>query len=192
MHANFSRIGYTIAMSTQTAIFGSGCFWCTEAVFQRLKGVSSVMSGYAGGNMLKPTYEQVCSGSTGHAEVVKIEYDPSIITYRDLVEIFFATHDPTTLNRQGNDSGTQYRSTILYATDEERMIAESVIKELNDTRTFSKPIVTEVKPATEFYPAEEYHRNYYNQNENQPYCQFVIAPKLKKFKEKYNALLKEE
>lgn len=179
-------------MKLQKAIFGSGCFWCTEAVFQRLKGVTSVMSGYAGGNAPKPTYEQVCSGTTGHAEVVEIEYDPSVITYRDLVEIFFATHDPTTLNRQGNDTGSQYRSTILYANDEERIIAEDVIKELSDAKAFSKNIVTEVKPATEFFAAEDYHRNYYNQNENQPYCQFVIAPKLKKFKEKYASLLKEE
>jgi peptide-methionine (S)-S-oxide reductase len=179
-------------MTVQTAVFGSGCFWCTEAVFQRLKGVTSVLSGYAGGNMPKPTYEQVCSGDTGHAEVVKIEYDSSVIMYRDLVEIFFATHDPTTLNRQGNDSGTQYRSTILYANDAEKKIAEEVIKELTDAEAFSKAIVTEVKPMTEFYAAEDYHRNYYNQNENQPYCQFVIAPKLKKFKEKFNAFLKEE
>jgi peptide-methionine (S)-S-oxide reductase len=177
---------------TETATFGSGCFWCTEAVFQRLKGVEKVVSGYAGGTMEKPSYDDVCSGKTGHAEVVQITFDPRVITYRDLLEIFFATHDPTTKNRQGNDTGTQYRSVILYADDFQKKAAEDIVKELNDNKTFAKPIVTGVEPLKNFFSAENYHQNYYNTNTGQPYCQFVIAPKLAKFKQKFASLLKPE
>jgi peptide-methionine (S)-S-oxide reductase len=176
----------------QIAIFASGCFWCTEAVFQRLRGVMSVLPGYAGGSQDTATYEEVSTGATGHAESAKIEFDPAQISFRDLLEVFFATHDPTTLNRQGNDVGTQYRSAIFYVDDEQRQAAEAIIKELTDEKAFQNPIVTEVRPLDKFYPAENYHRDYYNNNTNQPYCQFVIAPKLKKFKEKFASLVKDE
>jgi peptide-methionine (S)-S-oxide reductase len=176
----------------QTAIFASGCFWCTEAVFQRLRGVKRVLPGYAGGSQDTATYEEVSTGATGHAESAKIEFDPAQVSFRDLLEVFFATHDPTTLNRQGNDVGTQYRSAIFYVDDEQRQAAEAIIKELTDEKAFQNPIVTEVRPLDKFYPAENYHRDYYNNNTNQPYCQFVIAPKLKKFKEKFAALVKDE
>src|SRR5437773_388484 len=161
-------------MKSEVAVFGGGCFWCTEAVFDELRGVRSVVSGYAGGNVKNPTYEQVCGGLTGHAEVIKIEFDPSQIGYRDLLTVFFATHDPTTLNRQGNDVGTQYRSIVLYASDEQRREAEAFIKELNETKTFGKPVVTTVEPLGEFYDAEDYHRNYYAKNPYQAYCQYTI------------------
>lgn len=176
---------------TDIATFGSGCFWCTEAVFQRLKGVSSVTSGYAGGTMDAPSYEDVSSGTTGHAEVTQIVFDPTVITFRDLLEVFFATHDPTTMNRQGNDVGTQYRSIILYADDVQKKAAEGIIQELKDEKVFSDPIVTSVEKLKNFFPAEQYHQNYYNSNPGQGYCSFVIAPKLKKFKEKFASLLKD-
>jgi methionine-S-sulfoxide reductase len=169
--------------TTESAVFGGGCFWCTEAVFQRLKGVKAVMPGYAGGKAPNPSYEQVCSGWTGHAEVAKIEFDPAVISYADLLEVFFATHDPTTKDRQGNDRGTQYRSIILYASDDQKKAAEDAIKKF--APDFPAPIVTEVKPLGEFYPAEDYHRNYYNENGAQPYCSFVISPKLAKFRKKF-------
>ena len=175
----------------QTATLAGGCFWCTEAVFQRLKGVSAVMPGYAGGAMDNPSYEDVSRGTTDHAEVARITYDPEVIKYRDLLEVFFATHDPTTMNRQGNDVGTQYRSAIFYENEKQRNEAETIVRELSDSNSFGKKIVTEVKKLDKFFPAENYHRNYYNQNEGQPYCQFVIAPKLKKFKEKFTSLLKD-
>src|SRR5262249_51475168 len=146
------------------AVFGGGCFWCTEAVFDELRGVKSVVSGYAGGAVKNPTYEQVCSGGTGHAEVIRIEFDPDQITFRDLLTVFFATHDPTTLNRQGNDSGTQYRSTVFYANDEQKREAESFIKELEAAKTFANSIVTTLEPLTKFYPAESYHQKYYANN----------------------------
>ena len=165
------------------AVFGGGCFWCTEAVFQRLKGVYTVMPGYAGGTTPNPTYEQVCTGRTGHAEVAKIEFDPAEIGYADLLEVFFATHDPTTKDRQGNDRGTQYRSVIFYASEEKKKAAEEAIRKF--TPDFPAPIVTEVKPLAEFYPAEDYHQNYYNENGAQPYCSFVISPKLAKFRKKF-------
>jgi peptide-methionine (S)-S-oxide reductase len=168
-----------------TATFGGGCFWCTEAVFKELRGVERVVSGYAGGQVANPSYEAVCSGRTGHAEVVQVTYDPSTVSYRELLEIFFATHDPTTLNRQGADAGTQYRSTVLYEDDEQRREAEAVIAELERERVFSDPIVTKVEPLGQFYPAEEYHQNYYAQHGRQPYCQVVIAPKLAKFRKTY-------
>ncbi len=175
---------------TQVAVFGGGCFWCTEAVFAALRGVHSVMPGYAGGSTKDPTYEQVCSGATGHAEVVRVEFDRTQIIFKDLLTVFFATHDPTTLNRQGNDVGTQYRSTILYDNEEQKREAEAFIKELNEAKTFSRPVVTTVEPLEEFYEAEEYHNNYYARNPYQPYCQFTIPPKLNKLHKQFAALLK--
>lgn len=176
--------------TTEIAVFGGGCFWCTEAVFQRLKGVISVMPGYAGGTTKDPTYAQVCTGATGHAEVARIEYDPAQISYNDLLTVFFATHDPTTLNRQGPDVGTEYRSIILYATDDQRREAEEFISRLNNSDPRGRPIVTEVRSLTTFYEAENYHREYYRNNSSAPYCQVVIDPKLEKLHKRFDALLK--
>lgn len=173
------------------ATFGSGCFWCTEAVFERVEGVHSVVSGYAGGIIENPTYEQVCTGTTGHAEVTQITYDPDIITYDELLQIFWRTHDPTTLNRQGNDVGTQYRSVIFYHDDEQKQLAEKYKEELNASGAWKDPIVTEIVPLTVFYKAEDYHQNYYENNPNQGYCSFVIAPKLEKFEKVFKEKLKE-
>jgi len=175
----------TFAMSEPTeslekASFGGGCFWCIEPFFEQLKGVESVVSGYQGGNVDNPTYNEVTSGKTGHAEVVQVSYDPAIITYIDLLEVFFDIHDPTTLNRQGADRGTQYRSSILYNTDEQKAQAEAAIKKLTADGVFSKPIVTKVEPAGVFYSAEGYHQDYFSKNPNAAYCRLVIAPKLKK------------
>ena len=172
------------------AVFGGGCFWCTEAVFDDLRGVHSVISGYAGGTTNNPTYEQVCSGSTGHAETIKIEFDPGKISFRDLMTVFFATHDPTTPNRQGNDVGTQYRSAIFYADEEQRQQAAAFIEELEKAKTFSKPIVTTLEPLKEFYPAEDYHQKFYANNPYQPYCQYTIPPKLSKLHKQFAQLLK--
>lgn len=176
----------------KVAVFANGCFWCTEAVFSMLKGVKSVMSGYSGGETKDPTYEEVSSGNTGYAESIKIEYDPNVISYDDLLAVFFNTHDPTTLNRQGNDVGTQYRSAIFYADDEQRTKAEALIRELNDGHAYDKPVVTEVAPLGEFYPAEDYHRDYYRNHADQPYCQLVIAPKLEKMQKRFAELLKRD
>lgn len=167
----------------ETATFGSGCFWCTEAVFQRLKGVESVVSGYAGGFVENPTYEEVCSGNTGHAEAIQIKYDPSQITYDEILEVFWKTHDPTTLNQQGNDYGTQYRSAVFYHTDEQHKLAEEYKKKLEAAKIWDRPIVTEITAFTNFYPAEKYHQNFYNNNPNQPYCSYIIRPKMKKLEE---------
>ena len=172
----------------EQATFGGGCFWCTEAVYLALKGVESVESGYSGGKTDNPTYGQVSSGRTGHAEVIQIKFDPSIISYKEILEIFFATHDPTTLNRQGADVGTQYRSIILYHDDEQRQIAQQTIINLKDE--YKNPIVTQVEPYTTFYKAEDYHQNYYENNRGQPYCRMVIDPKMQKFYEKYRDKLK--
>lgn len=172
----------------ETAIFAGGCFWCLEALFQKLKGVESVESGYSGGDIKNPTYEEVCTGKTGHAEVIKIEFDPSILPYDKLLEIFFEMHDPTTLNRQGNDVGTQYRSAIFYTNEKQKELAEKMMESL--APKYSSKIVTQVKPFTAFYKAESYHQNYYNENQNQPYCSLVISPKIHKFEEKYKDLLK--
>jgi peptide-methionine (S)-S-oxide reductase len=169
----------------QTAIFGGGCFWCIEAVFQRLTGVSHVESGYTGGQVNDPTYRQVCSGDTGHVEVVRVTFDPDQISYRELLDVFFSVHDPTTLNRQGNDVGDQYRSVIFYADEEQQRIAEDVIAEMNAAKAFPEPIVTAVEPAEKFYVAEGYHQNYYNENSRQPYCMFVISPKIAKLEKKF-------
>jgi peptide-methionine (S)-S-oxide reductase len=168
------------------ATFGGGCFWCTEAVFQNLKGVHSVVSGYTGGSVKNPTYQQVCSGTTGHAEAIQITYDPSAIPYEELLEVFWKTHDPTTRDQQGNDFGTQYRSAIFYHDDEQKALAEHYRKKLDASGLFPAPIVTEVVPFTEFYRAEAYHQNYYNQNASQPYCRAVIRPKLDKLKELFS------
>ena len=167
-------------------VFGGGCFWCTEAVFRRLKGVADVTPGYAGGSTTNPTYEQVCGGKTGHAEVVRIEYDSEVAKTETLLELFFAMHDPTSMNRQGNDSGTQYRSIILCASPAQKKEAESFMKKI--AGEYPKPIVTEVKKLEKFYPAEEYHMNYYENNKFQPYCALVISPKLHKLKEKFGLL----
>lgn len=174
----------------QVAVFGGGCFWCTEAVFKMLKGVTSVMPGYAGGTKPNPTYEEVCTGRTGHAEVIRIEFDPEKISYRDLLFVFFATHDPTTPDRQGADVGSQYRSIILSANQAQKQEAESFIKEINEAHSFGAPVVTEVKPLEQFYEAENVHHNYYARNPDQPYCQFLIDPKLKKVQKKFKELLK--
>jgi len=174
----------------ETAVFGGGCFWCLEAVFQRLPGVKSVESGYMGGRVENPTYKQVCTGTTGHAEVVRVSFDPSQISYRDLLDVFFAIHDPTTLNRQGNDVGTQYRSAIFYNSDEQRRESEQVIAELTAAHEFSAPIVTALEPAATYYVAEGYHQNYFNENSQQPYCRFIIAPKLEKFRKAFAEKLK--
>ena len=180
----------TFMPNLETAVFGGGCFWCLEAVFQRLPGVKSVESGYAGGRVENPSYKQVCTGNTGHAEVVRVSFDPGQISYRDLLDVFFAIHDPTTLNRQGNDVGTQYRSVIFYNSDEQRREAEKMIAELTAAREFSAPIVTVVEPAGTFYVAEDYHQNYFNENTEQPYCRFIIAPKLEKFRKAFAEKLK--
>jgi peptide-methionine (S)-S-oxide reductase len=175
-----------------TAVFGGGCFWCTEAIFMRLKGVESVESGYAGGQLSNPTYEQVSMGNTGHAESIQIEFDPKIISYADLLNVFFATHDPTTLNRQGNDVGEQYRSAIFYTDEKQRDEALAFIKKLDEDGVYDDPIVTEVSALNKFWPAESYHRRYYDQNQNKPYCMFVINPKLAKLRAKFAHLLKPE
>jgi methionine-S-sulfoxide reductase len=174
----------------QTAYLGGGCFWCTEAIFKDVKGVIAVTPGYSGGKTVKPSYEDVSSGATGHAEVVKIDFDPEAVSYQQILEIFFTTHDPTSLNCQGNDIGTQYRSVILYANDEQKKIAEDVIIELSKEKIFAKPIVTEVKRFTEFFEGEQYHHDYYAQNKLAPYCLAVINPKLSKFRKKFKDLLK--
>jgi peptide-methionine (S)-S-oxide reductase len=176
--------------TTESAVFGSGCFWCSEAVFSELVGVKSVEPGYAGGNVANPTYEQVCTDTTGHAEVARVTYDPSAISYRELLEVLFSTHDPTTLNRQGADVGTQYRSVIFYDSDSQKREAEGMIRELEADKVFRNQIVTEVEALKAFYPAEEYHRNYYLRNPSQPYCQAVIAPKLSKFRAHWKSKLK--
>jgi len=169
---------------------GGGCFWCLEAAFDQLKGVESVESGYMGGQVQNPTYEAVCMGNTGHAEVVQVTFDPSIISYREILEIFFAIHDPTTLNRQGNDSGTQYRSAIFYHSPEQKTIAEDVIAFFTKEKIFDQPIVTEVVPAVTFYIAEDYHQEYFVQNPSQPYCAYLISPKVAKFRQQFAAKLK--
>ena len=167
------------------AIFGGGCFWCTEAIFQKTKGVESVKPGYAGGDIKNPTYEQVSTGNTGHAEVVKVTYDPDVISYNDLLLIFFKTHDPTTLNRQGADVGPQYRSAVFYTDEEQKKLAQDMIRKLEQEKVWKDPIVTEVSPVKNFTVAEDYHHDYYKSNKNAPYCQVVINPKLKKFKTQF-------
>ena len=172
------------------ATFGAGCFWCTEAVFTRLKGVAKVESGYSGGNVPNPTYEAVCTGKTGHAECTNIYFDPAVISYTQLLEVFFKTHNPTTLNQQGADVGTQYRSVIFYHNDEQKQLAEKVKRDLTEAKIWDKPIVTEISEFKKFYMAEDYHQDYYENNTNQGYCAFVITPKLEKFEKVFKNLLK--
>lgn len=179
-------------MNSEKITFGGGCFWCTEAIFQTVKGVQSVTSGYTGGIIPNPTYAQICDGNTGHAEVVEVTFDAEEVSLDELLLIFFKTHDATTLNRQGNDEGTQYRSAIFYHTDEQKQHAEAMIKRLTDEQVFDKPIVTEVTPASEFYKAEDYHQNYFNTNPMKPYCAFVIQPKLNKFAKHFTENIKPE
>ncbi len=176
----------------EVATLAGGCFWCLEAVFNELKGVEKVVSGYAGGHVKNPTYEQVCTGTTGHAEVVQITFDPQVISYVDLLNVFFTIHDPTTLNRQGADAGTQYRSAIFYHSPEQQAVAEKIRTELNAAKIWDAPIVTEIKPLTAFYPAEEYHQQYYERNPNQGYCRVVIAPKVLKFRKQFMSKLKKQ
>jgi len=185
------RTGTINMASTQTAVLGGGCFWCLEAVFNRLKGVQSVESGYAGGSMPNPSYEAVCSGDTGHAEVVRIVFDPDVLSFADLLRVFFAIHDPTTRDRQGSDVGTQYRSVIFAQTPEQRFDAQTVIAELTQAGLWRDPIVTEIGDAATFYPAENYHHEYFERNGRQPYCQFVVAPKVAKFRKQFADRLKE-
>ena len=175
-----------------SATLAGGCFWCLEAVYVELEGVEKVVSGYAGGAIPNPSYEQVCSGRTGHAEIVQVTFDPGVVTYEDLLGVFFTIHDPTTLNRQGNDVGTQYRSAIFYHDDEQKAAAEQAIREITDARIWSRPIVTEIVPLTDFYPAEAYHQDYFKNNPYQPYCQVVVAPKVAKFRKQYFSRLKKQ
>ena len=175
--------------STQTAYFGNGCFWCTEAVFQQLKGVLKVTSGYSGGHVVSPSYEEVCGKKTGHAECLKIDYDPSIISFDELLEVFWGTHDPTTLNRQGNDVGPQYRSVIFYVSEEQKVKAEAYKQKLDTSEIFESPVVTAMEPFTNFYAAENYHQDYYKNHSAQPYCYFVIKPKMDKLKKVFASKL---
>lgn len=179
--------------NSEIATLGAGCFWCVEAVFQQLKGVEKVVSGYSGGKIKNPSYKEVCTGNTGHAEVIQVTYNPDIISYEELLEVFFQVHDPTTLNRQGNDVGTQYRSVIFYHNEKQKETAEKIKTALNQSGAFSNPIVTEISPATDFYIAEDYHQNYYNENQNKnPYCSFVVKPKVDKFQKVFKDKLKKE
>ena len=176
----------------QVATFASGCFWCTEAIFQNVDGVEKVVSGYMGGKVKNPTYKDVCTGQTGHAEVIQLTYDPKKVSYDELLEIFWKTHDPTTLNRQGADVGTQYRSAIFYHNDDQKQLAEKYKKKLTEAEVFDQPIVTEITPASVFYKAEDYHQNYYNLNGDAPYCSMVIQPKVEKFKKVFKEKLKNQ
>jgi len=173
----------------EAVVFGGGCFWCTEAVFKMIQGVSSVLPGYAGGNVPNPTYEDVCMSDTGHAEVVKIEYDPTLVKFETLLTIFFGSHDPTTLNRQGNDEGTQYRSVIFYTTQDQKQKAEDFVKNINNSSKVGAPVVTEILPLDTFYPAEDYHHDYFAKNPNNSYCMLVVNPKLEKVQKKFAEFL---
>lgn len=175
----------------ETATLGGGCFWCLEAVFQQLQGSVSVVSGYMGGTVERPAYEQVCSGKTGHAEVAQLKFDPAVTSFREILEVFFAIHDPTTLNRQGDDIGPQYRSVIFWHSEEQRETAEALVRELEKERAYLDPIVTQIVKASEFWPAEDYHQNYLNTHPSQPYCAFVVAPKVAKFRKKFAARLRQ-
>jgi peptide-methionine (S)-S-oxide reductase len=189
---NLKTLDQNMEMNTQydSATFGAGCFWCVEAVFQQLKGVQSVSSGYSGGQIKNPTYKEVCSGLTGHAEVCRIVFDPKIITYKELLEAFWASHDPTTLNRQGADVGTQYRSVVFYHNAEQKELAEKYKQRLNEENAFGKPVVTEISELKDYYKAEDYHQNYFNENGDAPYCSFVIEPKLEKFRKAFKEKIK--
>jgi peptide-methionine (S)-S-oxide reductase len=181
---------WAMGKEIEKATLGGGCFWCTEAVYLELKGVVDVKPGYSGGHVKNPTYKEVCNGKTGHAEVVQITFDPEVVSFSEILEVFFATHDPTTLNRQGNDVGTQYRSAIFYHSEKQKQTALKVIQLLEQDKVYNKPIVTEVTPFDTFYVAEDYHINYFARNKNQPYCQYVVAPKVEKFKKVFKEKLK--
>ncbi|UCC64072.1 MAG: peptide-methionine (S)-S-oxide reductase MsrA [Anaerolineae bacterium] len=182
--------GHSQSDSKDVATLGGGCFWCLEAVFEQLQGAEKVESGYAGGTVPNPTYEQVCTGATGHAEVIQLTFDPEVVTFREILEVFFTIHDPTTLNRQGADVGTQYRSAIFYHSPEQKAVAEKVIQEIEAAGIWDNPIVTEVTPLTAFFKAEDYHQEYYRRNPYQSYCQVVIAPKVAKFRKQFLSRLK--
>jgi peptide-methionine (S)-S-oxide reductase len=188
--ASENPLPQTSAGNIDTAVFGAGCFWCVEAVFQRLNGVISIKSGYSGGTVKNPSYKEVCNGTTGHAEVCQIIFDKTKISFAELLEVFWKTHDPTTLNSQGNDFGTQYRSAIFYHTEEQKLLAEKYKKELNEAKAYPNPIVTEITRLSNYYPAEDYHQNYFNQNGSQGYCKFVIQPKVEKFEKVFKSKLK--
>lgn len=177
-------------MNLEQATFGAGCFWCTEAVFQNLKGVTKVVSGYMGGHKPKPTYAEICNGDTGHAEVIQVEFDKDQVSFEELLLVFFKTHDPTTYNRQGNDIGTQYRSVIFYHSPEQKAQAQEMIDQLEKKLIFERPIITEISPVSQFYEAEDYHQDYFNQNPDKPYCAFVIQPKLNKFAQEFKDKMK--
>jgi peptide-methionine (S)-S-oxide reductase len=179
-----------IAKNLEKATLGGGCFWCTEAVYLQLKGVTDVKPGYSGGHVKNPAYREVCNGTTGHAEVVQVTFDPEQVSFSEILEVFFKTHDPTTLNRQGNDVGTQYRSAVFYHSDEQKEIAEKIIVQFENEKVYNDPIVTEITAFDTFYPAEDYHINYFARNKNQPYCQFVVAPKVEKFEKIFKNKLK--
>jgi peptide-methionine (S)-S-oxide reductase len=190
-NGTFSAQEHRIFMENlQTIVLGGGCFWCLEAVFDRMEGVTSVESGYMGGHVDNPTYRQVCNGDTGHVEVVRVTFDPGKVTLREILDVFFSLHDPTTLNRQGNDVGTQYRSAIFYSSEEQHREAKKKIDELTATHAWPNPIVTSLEPADKFFIAEDYHQEYFANNSNQPYCQFVVAPKVKKFEQKFAEKMK--
>jgi peptide-methionine (S)-S-oxide reductase len=187
---NYLALAKAPSAATEKATFGMGCFWCSEAIFQRLKGVVKVESGYAGGSYKNPTYEEVCTGNTGHAEVVQVTYEPAVISYKELLEMFWKMHDPTTLNRQGADVGTQYRSVIFYHTAEQKALAEAYKTELNKEKVYPDPIITQIAPFTKFYVAENYHQNYFKLNGQEPYCRMVILPKVDKLEKVFKAKLK--
>ena len=190
LFTSISTLSATPPQKLEVAVFGAGCFWCVEAVFQELKGVQSVESGYAGGDFANPTYKEVSTGKTGYAEVAKITYDPEIVSFETLLAVFFKTHDPTTLNYQGADHGTQYRSAIFYTNPYQKEVSERIIKELNTEKAYPNPIVTEVSPFTKFWVAEDYHQDYYSTNPNQGYCSYVIQPKVEKFRKVFKDKLK--
>lgn len=182
--------GFAMHAELEKATLGGGCFWCTEAVYLNMKGVVSVEPGYSGGHVKNPSYEEVCEGTTGHAEVVMITFDPSVVTFSDILEVFFHVHDPTTLNRQGADVGTQYRSAVFYHSEAQKLTAEAMIRKVNDSRVYSGKVVTEVTPFTRFFPAEDYHKNYYSRNKSKPYCRMVVAPKVEKFQKLFKEYTK--
>jgi len=187
---NIENMLMTEKKTQDIATFGAGCFWCVEAIFQDIKGVTDVVSGYSGGRVKNPTYAEVCTGNTGHAEVCQIYFDPEIISYKELLNVFWRTHDPTTLNRQGADVGTQYRSVIFYHNEEQRKLAKESKRETDRSGLYKKPLVTEITAFEQFYPAEEYHQDYFNQNPNQPYCQFNIDPKVKKLRKQFKEIIR--
>jgi len=191
-HINMTETTIPAGLKTDTATFATGCFWCTEAIFQELKGVLKVTSGYSGGNVPNPSYEDVCTGTTGHAECLQIIYDPAVVSFDELLEVFWESHDPTSLNRQGNDVGTQYRSAIFYHDVAQKEKAEKYKAALDKSGAYDKPIVTEITAFTKFYPAENYHQNYYNTHGSQPYCAFVIRPKVEKFEKVFKDKLKKQ